>query len=143
MTLTGKNMKPRDLIFKKQFFKAIEEDLEQKDHSEKFETAEEVFKYLQEIYENVNKLENAKTEYQHLIMRNKDDYYTFVTKFLHLAGEALVHKKDYKADFLYKIFFDLQLMVAAVCINCSTFQETQDIYNWAAHYFKSMSGHYN
>ncbi|KGY15040.1 hypothetical protein PABG_12155 [Paracoccidioides brasiliensis Pb03] len=59
------------------------------DHSEKFETAEKVFKYLQKIYENVNKLENAKTEYQHLIMRNEDNYHTFVIKFLHLADKAL------------------------------------------------------
>ncbi|KGY15039.1 hypothetical protein PABG_12154 [Paracoccidioides brasiliensis Pb03] len=29
MTLTGKNMRPRDLIFKEQFFEAIEEDSEQ------------------------------------------------------------------------------------------------------------------
>ncbi|KGQ01328.1 hypothetical protein PAAG_12009 [Paracoccidioides lutzii Pb01] len=67
-----------------------------KDHSEKFKIVEKVFKYLQEIYENINKLENAKTEYQHLIMRNKDEYHIFVIKFLHLTSEAEIHKKDYK-----------------------------------------------
>ncbi|KGQ01369.1 hypothetical protein PAAG_11947 [Paracoccidioides lutzii Pb01] len=40
------------------------------DHPEKFETAEEVFEYLQGIYEDVNKLENAKVEYRRLVMRN-------------------------------------------------------------------------
>lgn len=109
------------------------------DHPEKFTTADEIFKYLKDIYEDPNKLENAKNEYRRLVMRNGDEYHAFVTKFLHLAGEAQVPKEDYKGDFLHKLSFDLQRMVAAACINCTTFQEVQEICARTAHYLKGMS----
>ncbi|KGM91780.1 uncharacterized protein PADG_12088 [Paracoccidioides brasiliensis Pb18] len=103
-----------------------------------FETAKEVFVYLHGIYEDVNKLENAKMEYQRLVMRNGDDYHIFATKFLHLAGVAQFQNEDYKADFLHKLSFDLQRMVAAACANCITFREVRDICARTAHYLKSM-----
>ncbi|OJD26293.1 hypothetical protein ACJ73_02333 [Blastomyces percursus] len=96
-------------------------------HPEKFATAGETFAYLKDIYEDPNKLENAKNDYRRLVMRNGDEYHAFVTKFLHLAGEAQIPKDDYKGDFLHKLSFDLQRMVAAACINCTTFQEVQEI----------------
>ncbi|ODH51755.1 hypothetical protein GX48_01997 [Paracoccidioides brasiliensis] len=42
------------------------------DHPERFETAEEVFEHLQGIYEDVNKLENAKFDHRRLITRDND-----------------------------------------------------------------------
>ncbi|EEH39769.1 hypothetical protein PAAG_01958 [Paracoccidioides lutzii Pb01] len=113
------------------------------DHPENFETAEEVFEYLQGIYEGVNKLENAKIDYRRLIMRNNDDYHEFVTKFLHLAGEAQIHKEDYKADFLHKLSFDLQRMVTAACASCAAFREVQEICSRTAHYLKGMPNQSN
>ncbi|OJD09499.1 hypothetical protein ACJ73_10268 [Blastomyces percursus] len=84
-------------------------------HPEKFTTAEEVFKHLQGIYEDPNQLGKAKAEYRRLIMRTV----------LHLAGEAQVHTDDYKEDFLDKLSFKLQEMVAASCGENTTFKEVQ------------------
>ncbi|KAK2732634.1 hypothetical protein FQN57_002595, partial [Myotisia sp. PD_48] len=43
------------------------------ENPEKFLTAEKMLEYLNGIYEDVNKLENAKTEYSRLIMKNGDE----------------------------------------------------------------------
>ncbi|OJD25326.1 hypothetical protein ACJ73_03309 [Blastomyces percursus] len=109
------------------------------DHPEKFASADEMIAYLKGIYEDPNKPENAKNDYRRLVMRNRDEYHSFVTKFLHLAGEAQIPKDDYKGDFVHKLSYDLQRMVAAACINCNTFQEVQEICARTAHYLKGMS----
>lgn len=91
------------------------------DYPEKYLTADEVFEHLKEIYENSNKLLNAKNEYRCLVMRNNDDYHEFVTKFLHLVGEVEVSTEDYKHDFMDKLSHDMQKSVAAVHVTTKTF----------------------
>ncbi|OJD10454.1 hypothetical protein ACJ73_09786 [Blastomyces percursus] len=108
-------------------------------YPEKIATAGEMFAYLKDIYEDPSKLENANNDYRRLVMRNGDEYHVFVTKFLHLEGEAQIPKDDYEGDFLHKLSFDLQRMVAAACINCTMFQEVQEICARTAHYLKGMS----
>ncbi|PGH16949.1 hypothetical protein AJ80_05017 [Polytolypa hystricis UAMH7299] len=58
------------------------------DHLEKYTTAEEILDYLKEIYINLNCLEITKHDYNKLVIKNRDDYYKFVTSFLHLADKA-------------------------------------------------------
>ncbi|KGY15907.1 hypothetical protein PABG_11155 [Paracoccidioides brasiliensis Pb03] len=93
------------------------------DYSEQYQTAEEIIKHLKSIYENINKLQNAKNNYCKLIMHNGNNYYEFITKFLHLMGDAKIVKKDYKTDFNDKLSFDLQRMVAVVNATTGTYNE--------------------
>ena len=108
-------------------------------HSEKFIIVEEIFVYLKNIYEDSNKLENVKNDYRYLIMRNDDEYHTFVIKFLHLTDETQIFKNNYKENFLHKLSFNLQQMIAVACINCITFQEIQKICARTIHYLKEIS----
>ncbi|ODH13267.1 hypothetical protein ACO22_07430, partial [Paracoccidioides brasiliensis] len=61
---------------------------------------------------NANKLQNVKSNYHKLIMHNENNYYEFVTKFLHLTEEIKIVIENYKTDFNDKLFFDLQKMIA-------------------------------
>ncbi|KGQ01590.1 hypothetical protein PAAG_11718 [Paracoccidioides lutzii Pb01] len=100
MTLTGGNMGPREPISKELFFEVLEEDPERV-YREIANLMDEARGTLgRRIYEDVNKLANARVEYRGLVLRNGDDYHLFVTKFLHLTGEAQVQKEDYTADLL-------------------------------------------
>ncbi|ODH12532.1 hypothetical protein ACO22_06601, partial [Paracoccidioides brasiliensis] len=111
----------------------------EEDHPEQYQTAEEIFEHLKSIYEDANKLQNAKSDYHKLIMRNGDNYHEFVTKFLHLAGEAKIAKEDYKTDFNDKLFFDLQRMVAVANATTNTYAEFQKICAQAAHTLQTIN----
>ncbi|MGH7239444.1 MAG: hypothetical protein ACREHG_05175, partial [Candidatus Saccharimonadales bacterium] len=104
-----------------------------KGHPEQYQTAEEVFTHLKEIYEDPNKLENAKKEFRALIMKNGMNYHDFLTSFLHLAGEAQISKTDIRSEFRSKLSFELQKMVALAYANTTTFQEFQRQCSIAAH----------
>ncbi|EEH33634.2 hypothetical protein PAAG_04684 [Paracoccidioides lutzii Pb01] len=72
-------------------------------------------------------------------MRNEDNYHKFVTKFLHLAGEANIVKGDYKTDFNNKLSFDLQRMVAVVNAITNTYAEFQKICAQAVHILQTIN----
>ncbi|KGM91419.1 uncharacterized protein PADG_12491 [Paracoccidioides brasiliensis Pb18] len=111
----------------------------EEDHPERYQTAEEIFEHLKSIYEDANKLQNAKSDYRKLIMRNGDNYHEFVTKFLHLAGEAKIARGDYKTDFNDKLSFDLQKMVAVANATTDTYAEFQKICVQAAHTLQTIN----
>ncbi|EEH17366.1 hypothetical protein PABG_07362 [Paracoccidioides brasiliensis Pb03] len=111
----------------------------EEDHPERYQTAEEIFEHLKSIYEDANKLQNAKSDYRKLIMRNGDNYHEFVTKFLHLAGEAKIAKEDYKTDFNDKLSFDLQRTVAVANATTNTYAEFQKICAQAAHTLQTIN----
>ncbi|PGH23040.1 hypothetical protein AJ80_02813 [Polytolypa hystricis UAMH7299] len=97
------------------------------DHLEKYATAEEILDYLKEIYINPNYLEIAKHDYNKLVIKNRDDYYKFVTSFLHLAGKAQILKKDYKNNFYSKLSYKLQKIITAAYIITLTFKNFQEL----------------
>ncbi|ODH12780.1 hypothetical protein ACO22_07921 [Paracoccidioides brasiliensis] len=111
----------------------------EEDHPEQYQTAEEIFEHLKSIYEDANKLQNVKSDYHKLIMCNGDNYHEFVTKFLHLAGEAKIAKEDYKTDFNDKLSFDLQRMVAVANAIINTYAEFQKICAQAAHTLQTIN----
>ncbi|KGY14482.1 hypothetical protein PABG_12657 [Paracoccidioides brasiliensis Pb03] len=111
----------------------------EEDHPKQYQTAEEMFEHLKSIYEDANKLQNAKGDYHKLIMCNGDNYHEFVTKFLHLAGEAKIARGDYKTDFNDKLFFDLQKMVAVANAITDTYAEFQKICAQAAHTLQTIN----
>ncbi|ODH17519.1 hypothetical protein ACO22_06266 [Paracoccidioides brasiliensis] len=79
------------------------------------------------------------SDYCKLIMCNEDNYHEFVTKFLHLAGEAKIAKEDYKTDFNDKLFFDLQRMVAVANATINTYAEFQKICAQAVHTLQTIN----
>ncbi|KGY14980.1 hypothetical protein PABG_12092 [Paracoccidioides brasiliensis Pb03] len=76
-------------------------------------------------------------------MRNGDNYHEFVTKFLHLAGEAKIAKGDYKTDFNDKLSFDLQRMVAVANATTNTYAEFQKICAQAVHTLQTINATQN
>lgn len=108
------------------------------DHPERYQTAEEIFEHLSSIYVDPNKLQIAKDEYRDLVMRNGDDSHAFLTKFLHLAGEAQIPTSDYRPDLLRKPSPSLKRMVAASFATTKTFKEFQDICSQSAHVLKGI-----
>jgi hypothetical protein len=78
-----------------------------KNHPEYYITVKEMFKHLLSIYKNTNKLQQAKNNYRKLVIKNNNNYYSFLTEFLYLAEEAQVAKGDYKSNFMHKLSFKL------------------------------------
>jgi hypothetical protein len=103
------------------------------DHPEKYQTAKDMFDHLDEIYLDPNRLMNAKTDFRRLIMKNSDKYQQFLTRFLHLAGEAQVPKNDYMEEFHQKLSFDMQSTVTTAFSISKTFDEFQKHCSKAAH----------
>ncbi|ODH13146.1 hypothetical protein ACO22_07556 [Paracoccidioides brasiliensis] len=79
------------------------------------------------------------SDYHKLIMRNGDNYHEFVTKFLHLAGEAKIVKEDYKTDFNDKLSFDLQRMMAVANATINTYAEFQKICAQTVHILQTIN----
>ncbi|ODH12564.1 hypothetical protein ACO22_08140, partial [Paracoccidioides brasiliensis] len=98
-----------------------------------------MFEYLKLIYMNVNKLQNIKSDYHKLTIYNENNYHKFVTKFLYLADEIKIVKRNYKTDFNNKLFFNLQRIIAVVNMITNTYTEFQKIYAEAAHIFQIIN----
>jgi hypothetical protein len=67
------------------------------------------------------------------------DYQTFETEFLHLAGEAEIPTANYKDEFMDKLMFDLQKMVAAKHAEDRIFMEFCKIVVQSAHTLKTIN----
>ena len=89
----------------------------------KFTTADEMFKHLENVYLNLNHLQTAKNSFQRLIMHQNDNFHEFLTNFLHLAGEAKISEDKYKYELNSKLSFDLQKLVITNFISSSFFTE--------------------
>jgi hypothetical protein len=58
----------------------------------------DVFEHLREVYADPNRLENAQHEFHELKMKTSEKYQSLVLRFLYLADEAEVPKKDRKRE---------------------------------------------
>ncbi|EEH41013.2 hypothetical protein PAAG_09098, partial [Paracoccidioides lutzii Pb01] len=84
-------------------------------------------------------LHNVKSDYHKLIICNENNYYKFITKFLHLTGEVKIVNRDYKTDFNDKLFFNLQRMIAVVNTITNTYIEFQKICTQVAYIFQIIN----
>jgi Zinc knuckle len=82
------------------------------DAPDRFQTAEEMFQALENAYIDPNRAEIAKDDFHRLVMKKTDDYHAFLTKFLHLAGEAKIPSSERKYELRRKLPYDLQMAVA-------------------------------
>jgi hypothetical protein len=64
------------------------------DAAEPFHTAEEMIRYLEKIYIDPYRVENARYEYERLRMKFGQSFHDFKTQFLHLADEARVPQSE-------------------------------------------------
>jgi len=64
----------------------------------RFTCVQEMFKHLESIYVNPNKLRDAKYDYNRLTMRTSQTFIEFQIQFLHLAGEAQIPTESLRLD---------------------------------------------
>ena len=88
---------------------------------DQFTTTNEILYHLKTVYYDPNKLQNAKYEFKRLIMKRNDRFYTFLTKFVYLAGEAKIPKSEYKFELNSKLSFELYKAVITDFISNSDY----------------------
>jgi len=76
-----------------------------------FKTADKMFCHLKSIFQDPNWLNNAKFQFHQLKMNITDSYHNFLTKFLHLAGEAQISKSEYKEELFHWLTQKLQEII--------------------------------
>ncbi len=75
---------------------------------EPFQTAEEMLDHLSGIYEDPFRVDNARQSYRKLIMKANEQFTTFFTRFMHLAGQGQIPSSDLFDDLWDKVSLDLQ-----------------------------------
>ena len=72
-----------------------------------FKNIRKMLNYLKFIYFDFNWLQNTKTQFQQLIMKNENNYHKFLIKFFHLVNEAQMSDIKYKYELNMKLLFSL------------------------------------
>jgi Zinc knuckle len=93
------------------------------DSPNRYRTADEMFKHLETIYLDPNRVVNAKREFRIMQMRPNEKYQDFLTRFLGMAAEAKVPEIDYKDELYNKLTFKLQELTASGWINDQPFSD--------------------
>jgi len=83
------------------------------DAADPYTTYAEVLSHLQSIYEDPNRIFNAKNEFKKLFMKSTQPFHEFYTRFLHLSGRAQIAPSELKYELYNKLSFDLQRQVIA------------------------------
>lgn len=87
-----------------------------------FRTPEELLDFLAIIFHDSNRLANAKSDFRTLIMKGYD-FDTFLTDFMHLAGEAEIPDEDYKFELNEKLEPRLAQAVASAYVSEGDFDQ--------------------
>jgi hypothetical protein len=66
-----------------------------------------MFAFLAAIYEDPNREENAKREYNALKMLLREDFYLFYTKFSYLTGKGKIFSSHLKPNLRHKLNAEL------------------------------------
>ena len=69
----------------------------------RFTCVQEMIQHLATIYENPNKVRDAKYDYNRLTMKTSQTFVEFQTQFLHLAGEAQIPAENLRLDLYDKL----------------------------------------
>jgi len=73
-----------------------------------YNTAEEMFKHLESIFQNPNREANAQRDFRKLNMKMKESFQSFLSTFQHLAGEAKIPAAMYKDELHHRLTWRLQ-----------------------------------
>ena len=89
--------------------------------------AGDIFKHLESVYGDPNRIVNAKRRYHSLLMKPGDKFHSFLSEFLYLANEAGIHEDEWKEDLYNKLTFKLQELVISEANRADgTFKEFSD-----------------
>ncbi len=81
------------------------------DSHELYQNLADLFQYLTDIYNNLNRVASVKRAFcKHLMLKN-DVFYTFYSTFLQLVNEAYIATTKLKDELYNKLSFDLQKQV--------------------------------
>jgi len=92
------------------------------DTTNPFLSATEMITFLTSIYEDLYKVQNARLDYRSLTMRVSENFTTFQTRFLHLAGQAQIPIVDQMPDLYEKLTDNLQRAVLAFYTSAPSLQ---------------------
>jgi hypothetical protein len=73
------------------------------DHPDPLETTDAVFAFLDEIYNDPNRVAKAKNEFRELRMQPKQDFHKFHTEFIRLANLAQVPSSEWRYEFNHRL----------------------------------------
>ena len=104
-----------------------------------FKNTEKMLDYLKFIYFNFNQLQNAKTQFWWLMMKNENDYYEFLIKFLHLTDEVQMSDMKYKYKLNMKFLFFLQKMMIQKYLKINFFQKFSTYCSQMIQIFKKIN----
>lgn len=107
--------------------------------SEAYTTIDELVEHLEELYIDPDREDKARAQYDRLYMNNTTPFHDFYTKFLHLANEANITKKDLLRDLNKKLSFDLQPQVLARFLEKPTLTEFAHYCTKADTHVKTMA----
>jgi hypothetical protein len=85
-------------------------------------TMEDMLEHLKAVYLDPNRKDKAKAQFHELMQRADDLFQPFLTKFLHLAGEAEVPDSEYKYELNQRLNYRLRNAVANAYVKEKGFQ---------------------
>lgn len=88
--------------------------------------ADDIFKHLDSIFGDPNRVTVAKEKFIRLAMKTTDKFHDFLSDFLHLADEAEIHEDDFKDELYRKLTKRLQIAMVKDVDMPVTFKEFSD-----------------
>ena len=79
--------------------------------------------YLEIIYLDSNRRKKARTKFKKLVIKESEKYYTFFTRFLHLANKIKISADYLKEELRNRLTEDLKKHIIASYIDMDTFAE--------------------
>lgn len=76
-----------------------------------YQDAADIFDHLKTIFQDVNRIVNAKAKYRRLFMKASDKFQDFLSDFSYLAQESDLAESEWKEELYYKLHPGLQRLV--------------------------------
>jgi hypothetical protein len=77
----------------------------------KYRDAADIFDHLKTLFEDANRVTNAKTKYRRLFMKASDTFQEFLSEFSYLAQESELAESEWKEELYYKLHPGIQRLV--------------------------------
>lgn len=86
-------------------------------------SASDIFKHLETVYLDPNRVLNAKRSFRQLRIKETDRFQYFLTTFMHLAAESEALEEDYKEELYNKLTDKLQELTISHRVTDTSFEE--------------------
>lgn len=81
------------------------------DTTNPFSDAADIFEHLKTIFQDPNRVLNAKGKLRRLFMKASDKFYDFLSEFIYLAQESCLAESEWKEELYHKLHVSLQRLV--------------------------------